>query len=225
MYFQLLLKASSELSWLWEGLGVLSICRMGARRDTKGSVSVCAFPLSGHHKLCNSPRLNHGLTFNSGCEKVGTSWAWCSHLHIFFTRVLFPPFITWGLQKSICLCSINDFPNGKDILSGALEAEKIWVFEFSPGKSKAQPLFGVAALLLVQWAVGLEGSALGTHQRHLGCDCCVEAAVNRDVPLHSPVLSYSRHWALIENTDTGGIILIYLFGMRAASVLRWLLLC
>lgn len=45
--------------------------RTGARRDTKGSVSVCAFPLSGHHELCDSPRLNHGLTFSSECEKVG----------------------------------------------------------------------------------------------------------------------------------------------------------
>lgn len=122
VYFQLFLRASWELSWLWE---CSASGRMGARRNTKGSVSVCAFPLSGHHKLCSSPRLNHGLTFNSDCEKVGDKLSLILTFAHFFTRVLFPPFITWGLQKSIRLCSINDFPKRKDILSAALEADKM----------------------------------------------------------------------------------------------------
>lgn len=73
----------------------------------------------------------HGWTGKDWVSPALSATTWpCFHTLIkeHNSRMLFPPFITWGLQKSICLCSRNDFPNWKDTLSGALEAEKIWVF-------------------------------------------------------------------------------------------------
>jgi len=90
------------------------------------------------------------------------SWAWYIYLHIFFASVLFCPFVTWELRKSICLCSRNDFANRKYILNWSNNTKEVWGL---PGwiqvrKKKTSVILGAVVVLRGEWAADLNGSIL-----------------------------------------------------------------
>lgn len=85
-------KAAEFFLWVVLASGGVGSARHlmdGNQKVWEGLCFCCTFPSSRHHKLCGSPRLNHGLAFNSGCKKVATSWAWYLCLHIFWQCALF----------------------------------------------------------------------------------------------------------------------------------------
>lgn len=135
MYFQLLLKASWVLP-----LSCLGTGGVGSAQHLTG------WEPEGTGRDLFPAVLSPWVDITSSATAPGWSMDWVStltvkwwgqaesdnYICIFFASVLFPYFITWGLQKSICLCSINGFPNRKDILNWSREAEKTWGLLGSP---------------------------------------------------------------------------------------------
>lgn len=200
MYFHLLLKAGCVLSLSCLGfVGAReSIWQDGKQEVEEGLCLGLCFPLEQPSRALEQPQANHGLTFNSNCTKVGTSWAWYLHLHIFCQRALsLFHYLRAPGEHMLMQRKWLSKQKGHSELE-PWSRENLQFAGFNSGKRRTLPALGAAAVLLVQSAVGLDGSVpvptqdipgVGVLSRH-SSECvsnCVRTGMCPCAPLPSAI--------------------------------------